>query len=116
MKNATYISPQSQNDLIEVIGDQIFQGIVEDVNASPFYAILADEVTSHNVEYLSLCIRFFDHNQKSIREEFLTFLPLVRITGEAISKVILDFLRTTFLYRTCVVRDMMVRATWLQIR
>ena len=78
MKNATYISPQSQNDLIEVIGDQIFQGIVEDVNASPFYAIPADEVTSHNVDYLSLCIRFFDHKQKSIREEFLTFLPLVK--------------------------------------
>jgi len=40
--------PQSQNGLIEVIGDQIFQGIVEDLNASPFYAILADEITSNN--------------------------------------------------------------------
>ena len=53
MRNATYISPQSQNDLIEVIGEQIFQGMVDDVNASPFYAILADEVTCHNVEYLA---------------------------------------------------------------
>jgi len=92
MKNATYISPQSQNDLIEVIGEQIFQGIIDDVNASPFYAILADEVTSHNVEHLALCIRFFDHKLKAIREEFLAFLPLVRITGEAISTVILEFL------------------------
>ena len=92
MRNATYISPQSQNDLIEVIGEQIFQGIVDDVNASPFYAILADEVTSHNVEYLALCVRFFDHKQNTIREEFLAFLPLVRITGEAISAVILGFL------------------------
>ena len=92
MKNATYISPQSQNDLIEVIGDQIFQDTVEDVNASTFYAILADEVTSHNEEYLALCIRFCDHKRNTIREEFLAFLPLVRITGEAITEVILKFL------------------------
>jgi len=67
MKNATYISPQSQNGLIEVIGDQIFQGIVEDVNASPFYAMLTDKLTSHNAEYLASCIRIFDHKQNTIR-------------------------------------------------
>lgn len=92
MRNATYISPQSQNDLIEVMGEHIFQGIVDDINASPFYSILADEVTSHNVEHLSICIRFFDHKQNNIREEFLGFLPLERITGEAISAAILEFL------------------------
>ena len=60
MRNATYIPPRTQNDLIEVMGEQIFQGIVDDVNASPFYSILADEVTSHNVEHLAICIRFLD--------------------------------------------------------
>ena len=93
MRNATYISPRTQNDLIEVMGEQIFQGIVDDVNASPFYSILADEVTSHNVEHLAVCIRFLDCKQKDIREEFLTFVPLERITGEAISQAILQFLQ-----------------------
>ena len=73
---AIYISPRTQNDLIEVMGDQIFQGIVDDINASPFYSILADKVTSHNVEHLAICIRFLDCKQKCIREEFLTFVPL----------------------------------------
>ena len=36
MRNATYISPQSQNDLIEVMGKQISRSIVDDINASPF--------------------------------------------------------------------------------
>jgi len=53
MRNATCISPQSQNNLIEVIGEQIFQGVVDDMTSSPLYAILADEVTSHNVEHVS---------------------------------------------------------------
>ena len=93
MRNATYISPRTQNDLIEVMGEQIFQGIVDDVNVSPFYSILADEVTSHNVEHLAIYIRFLDCKQKDIREEFLTFVPLERITGEAISQAILQFLQ-----------------------
>ena len=92
MRNATYISLQTQNDLIDVLGEQIFAGIVGDINASPLYSVLCDEVTSHNQEYLSVCIRFIDQ-RKEIREEFLAFLPLERITGEAISQVVLKFLR-----------------------
>ena len=37
--------------------------------------------------------QIFDHKQKTIREEFLAFFPLVRITGEVISAIILEFLR-----------------------
>ena len=37
------------------------------------------------MEHLSICVRFFDHKQKNIREEFLAI-------GEAISAAILEFL------------------------
>ena len=77
MRCATYMSPQTQNELIEVVGKHIIlQGIVDKVNASPFYSILADEVASYNVEHLAICIRFLDHKQ-DIRKEFLTF-PIFR--------------------------------------
>ena len=75
------------------MGDQIFQGIVDDINVSPFYSILADEITSHNVEHLAICIRFLDCKQKCIREEFLTFVPLEQIACEVISQAILHFLQ-----------------------
>ena len=76
MRNATYMSAQTQNELIEVMGKHIIlQGIVDDVNSSPFYSILADEVTSHNVEHLATCIWFVD-SKHDIKEEFLAFLPL----------------------------------------
>ena len=92
MRNATYMSAQTQNELIEVMGKHIIlQSIVDDVNSSPFYSILADEVTSHNVEHLAICIRFLDSKQ-DIKEKFLAFLPLQRITGAAISEAILQFL------------------------
>ena len=92
MRKATYVSPQTQNELIEVMGKYIIlQNIVNDVKSSPFYSILADEVTLHNVEHLAICVRFLDSNQ-DIREEFLTFMPLQQITGAAISEAILQFL------------------------
>ena len=73
-------------DPIEVMGKHIIlSGVVDEVNASPFYSILADKVTSHNVEHLAICIRFLDH-KRDIREEFLTFLSLERTTGRKISE------------------------------
>ena len=47
----------------------ILQGILDDLNAASYYSILADEVTSHNVEHLAICARFVDKN-RDIREEF----------------------------------------------
>ncbi len=71
----------------------ILQGILEDLNVAPYYSILADEVTSHNVGHLAICARFVDKN-KDIREEFLSFLKLERRRrGEKIAAGILEFLK-----------------------
>jgi len=73
MRNATNTSPKIQNDLIDVMAKQILDGITNEVNESPYYSILADEVIPHNIEHLSFCVRFLDQ-QKNVREEFLAFL------------------------------------------
>ncbi|XP_074659588.1 52 kDa repressor of the inhibitor of the protein kinase-like [Tubulanus polymorphus] len=52
---------------------------------------MADEVSSHNREELSLCVRFVD-SSCSVREEFLGFLPLLRTAGLYIAQTILRFL------------------------
>ena len=55
-KNATYLSPSSQNDIINVIGlDYIRTKIISEIKQAKFFSIIADEVSSHNVEHLSLC-------------------------------------------------------------
>ena len=91
MQNATYMSAQTQNELIEVMGKHIIFQSIADVNSSPFYSILADEVTSHNIEHLAICIRFVDSKQ-DIKEEFPAFLSLQQITRAEISEAILQFL------------------------
>ena len=49
-----------------------------------------DEVTTHNKKMLPMCFRFVDQNEE-IREVFLEFLELERITGSEIGNTILTF-------------------------
>ena len=89
----TYISPQSQNEMIEVIRKKFVQTrITQVILDARFFSILADEATSHNEEKLAIVIRFADSNG-DIREEFIDFKSLERTTGAAISNSILECLR-----------------------
>ena len=90
----TYLSPQSQNEMIEVIGKHFIQKkIVEEILEAKYYSILGDAATSHNEEKLSIVIRFVDAN-KDIREEFLEFKYLERTTGAAVSETLLSTRRS----------------------
>ncbi len=88
-KNATYISPQSQNDIINVIGyDIILAGIVNEIKASEFFSVIADEVSSNGVEHLPICLRFVDDHCE-IREEFIGFVKLKRVQAIDITEAII---------------------------
>lgn len=91
-RNATYLSPSIQNEIINIIAYDILQkDVVEEIKTAKFFAILADEVESHHIEQLPLCIRFVD-TKKNIREEFLEFGRCTQVNGEAITNEILRIL------------------------
>ena len=86
-----YLSAQSQNEMIDVIGKKIIQAeIINEIKAAGFHAISADEVTCSNDEILSVCFRYVDSN-RDIKECFLDFIELERISGDHIGRKILDF-------------------------
>ncbi|CAM4641816.1 unnamed protein product [Leuciscus chuanchicus] len=102
LRNATYLSPQTQNQMIDVIGKRIIQAqIVDEVKNAQIYT--ADKVTSHNVELMPLCVRFVDKDI-NIREELLEICSLPRITGSHIATAIKDVL--SHLNIEIVVRNM----------
>ncbi|XP_008190126.1 zinc finger MYM-type protein 1-like [Acyrthosiphon pisum] len=69
-KNATFISAVTQNDIIQ-----------------------SDETTdTSHVEQLSISIRFVDFDSKTIREDFIKFLKVVDLSGEALGKTISELL------------------------
>ena len=69
----------------------ILRDLLCEINEAKFYTILADEITSHNVEQLALCVRFVD-STSDISEEFVKFEKLERITGKYISEAIIKSL------------------------
>lgn len=90
--NATYISKTTQNNLIQIIGDEIQSQVLAEVRDAKFFSILADEVTDKaNWEQLSLVLRYVHKGE--IKEEFMTFIQCEDITGETLANNILNALR-----------------------
>ena len=84
-RNAVYTSKTTQNQLIECIGDHIRDGILKDIKLAKWYSILCDEVVDvSRKEQVSIVLRFVDDTD-TIREEFLDFVTVDRITGEVLS-------------------------------
>ena len=91
-RNAVYTSKTIQNEMIDVVSSTIRNSIIKEIKNSKYFTILADEVTDcANLEQISVVIRFVD-GDKQIREEFLDFITVERITGESISAALLSWL------------------------
>lgn len=94
-RNASYLSPSVQNEIISECGALITKNIVSRVNNSKYFSLLADETADiSGIEQLSLCVRYVDMEKLSIQEDFLKFVPLTEMTGKGISEAILSELNS----------------------
>ena len=92
-RNAQYLSPQIQNEIISIKAYDVLQrDLINEVKKAKFFTILADEVESHHVEQLPICVRFVDKSN-DIREEFLKFGRCTQVNGESISNEILQIIK-----------------------
>ena len=97
-RNALYTSKTVQNEVLQIAADQIREFCRNCLVKCPYFSILADKVTSNGKEILSVCLRFLEVNSTSYQvkpkkhEVLLDFEFLQRITGESISKSILEVL------------------------
>ena len=89
-----YMSSTTQNELIDIISNHIIlRELIDEIKSAKFFAVMADEVTSHNREQLALCVRFVDKDN-NIREEFVQFKKVERITGKYLADVIINTLKS----------------------
>ena len=95
-KNATYCSPQIQNDIIDAIGLSIRRRIVADVNSAKYFSVLADETRDvSGTDQMTICLRYVTpkDDQLVLREGFLTFCKVGQKTGAALAETIIGALR-----------------------
>lgn len=89
-----YTSCRIQNELIQICGSVIQNKLVESINNSMAFSIMADETADiSGKEQMSLGVRYFDTSTMSIKEEFLGFTELKKLNAEAIASNILEFFK-----------------------
>ncbi len=92
-KNATYVSKTIQNELVNLIADGfIRKEIIENILEAKFFTISVDESTTGTEQYMSLVARYVNFS-KEIKEDFLGFVRVDRITGEYLATEIQSFLK-----------------------
>ncbi|XP_028516933.1 uncharacterized protein LOC114575707 [Exaiptasia diaphana] len=97
-KNARYLSPQVQNEMIDCLGEVICSTLVSKVNKSKFISIMADETTDvSTIEQLSVYVRYLDMssviNNVEVDEVFLRFVPLPRTDSATITDLLIDHVK-----------------------
>lgn len=88
-----YTSSNIQNQIISSCGDLILEKIVNEINTSECFSILADETTDVSLkEQLTLCVRFVTGTGKNVylREVFLKYIVIHSLTGKDIASSIIN--------------------------
>ncbi|KAJ8879427.1 hypothetical protein PR048_020035 [Dryococelus australis] len=79
-RNATYVSPEIQNEIIGICGKLIEKKIVTEIIKAKCFAILGDEILDvSGQEQFPLCIRYVSNGDHPVlREDFVVFFPSKR--------------------------------------
>lgn len=92
-KNATYLSPRIQNELISLCGESIKTIVSDDAKKAVAYSILSDETADvGGKEQMSMGVRFFDEKKEIVREDFLGYVQLEAMDANTISRAIAQFI------------------------
>lgn len=86
---AKYLSPETQNQLIVHIGDEIRDKIIAEANKADFFSIMADETADvANQEQMSLCVRFIkmEGEKPVVMEEHMGFVEVDKTDAETLTK------------------------------
>ena len=91
-RNARYTYKSIQNELIAVVGKAIQNEVIDEVKEAKFYSVIADEVTDAANRELSLVLKYVVDD--GIKEMFLNFIEVERITGRDLGMAVLNRLKT----------------------
>uniref|UniRef100_A0A1A7Z5R3 DUF4371 domain-containing protein n=1 Tax=Iconisemion striatum TaxID=60296 RepID=A0A1A7Z5R3_9TELE len=84
--NDQYISPTSQNDMIDCCAQEVTSVIVSEMTKSKVYAIMADEARDEKAEQLAVCVRYV--SEGAVKERFLALAEIKSFDAQSIANEI----------------------------
>lgn len=89
----TYLSKDTQNELIGCIGEKVLQYMLKEIKQAKYYSIILDCTPDmSHIEQLSVIVRMVsvdDTDTPTVKEHFMGFLQVESSTGESLSNLIL---------------------------
>uniref|UniRef100_A0A8C7IBQ5 HAT C-terminal dimerisation domain-containing protein n=1 Tax=Oncorhynchus kisutch TaxID=8019 RepID=A0A8C7IBQ5_ONCKI len=92
--NVTYLSPESQNDMIECCAQEITDTMVSKMSKSGMYTIMVDEARDGQSEQLALCVRYV--TERTVKELHLVLCHTCRAIVETAE--FFSFLENVYLF------------------
>lgn len=90
-KRKSFISPQIQNEILQIVAHETLRSIVKNIKNSKFYSIIVDGTTDQSTkEQVSICIRYVSDLVPI--EAFIGLYEIADGTGEALSSIVIDAL------------------------
>lgn len=91
--NAHYLSPESQNHLIDAIGCEVLDVIGDSVRKADFFSVMMDETTDlAHQEQVAVVLRYCDEHFNAI-ERLISVTESPTVTGEHLAEVLLSSLK-----------------------
>lgn len=98
-KNATYLSPQIQNEIIGLVGKDIERQIVEEIGDKPYVVSIDETQDIAKCEQLSIIVRFF--GKVKMEERLVSMIDCydemekgqTSLNGENIAKIVINRLK-----------------------
>ena len=91
--NATYLSSDSQNALIEAAARCVLSKMQKDLENAGMYSIITDCCTDMVADNLSLCVRYVDMEERVVYERFVQFSELHELDAASITNKIMAMLQ-----------------------
>uniref|UniRef100_A0A667Y992 TTF-type domain-containing protein n=1 Tax=Myripristis murdjan TaxID=586833 RepID=A0A667Y992_9TELE len=93
-RKVTYLSPDSQNELISALASETLSSIVTEVKAAKFYSVIVDStIDISSIDQFSLSLRYVTKTGNSI-ERFIQFEELQSSNADAFYNVLVNALNS----------------------
>ncbi|KAE8740867.1 hypothetical protein FOCC_FOCC013613 [Frankliniella occidentalis] len=93
-RRVKFLSPEVQNEMLEIMANEILRGIVADVQKCGKFSAIMDECRdSSNMEQVAICLHTVDMGTLQAVEYFIGLYATTSTTGQTLTKIFLDVLK-----------------------
>ena len=91
-KNATYLSPDIQNLILQIMGKMIRGSICDEVQQAGYFSLLADETKDLSKQEQPAIVLTYLDKEGTINERFLTFVEATNLNAVSLSNYLIKVL------------------------